>query len=170
MGARATARFNHSMPHIVLRPIDRVNFKACIDLRVAEEQEAFVAPNVYSLAQAKVNPRLQPWAIYGGEVFARKLTTDDPMVGFVMFQISDEVAFITRLMIDHRFQRRGYGRAAMLEVVRRLKLHPDVQFIGTSVHKENPAALELYRSLGFVDHPKEDPRELYLKLPWEPVA
>jgi diamine N-acetyltransferase len=30
-------------------------------------------------------------------------------------------------MIAERFQGKGYGRAAMLEVIRRLKLHPDVE-------------------------------------------
>lgn len=154
------------MPHIVLRAIDLANFKTCIGLKVHADQEAFVAGNVFSLAQAKANPRLHPFAIYTGEVFKREIEPDDPMVGFVMYQVWDEVGFIMRLMIDHRFQRRGYGRAAMVETIRRLKLHPDVRHISTSVHKENRAAESLYRSLGFVDDAKEDPRERYLQLPW----
>ena len=154
------------MPRIVLRSIDIANFKACIDLKVHPTQEAYVAPNVYSLAQAKANPKLHPYAIYDGAVFTRDLEPDDEMVGFVMYQVWDEVGFIMRLMVDQRFQRRGYGRAAMVEAIRRLKLHPDVRHIATSVHKENEAAEGLYRSLGFVDAPKEDPVELYLQLPW----
>ena len=155
------------MPEIVLRAIDMANFRECIGLRVAEEQEDFVASNVYSLAQAKTNPRLHPFAIYDGSVFKRELTPDDRMVGFVMYQIWDEVGFVVRLMIDRRFQRRGHGRAAMREVIRRLALHPDVLYIGTSVRKGNHAAEALYRALGFVDDPKEDPQELYLQLPPE---
>ncbi len=154
------------MPRIVLRTIDLANFKACIDLDVDPTQKAFVAPNVYSLAQAKANPKLHPYAIYDGKLFKREIGPDDPMVGFVMYQVWDEIGFIMRLMVDQRFQRRGYGRAAMVEVIRRLKLHPDVRYISTSVHKENEAAENLYRSLGFVDDPKQDPVELYLGLPW----
>nr|WP_242019937.1 hypothetical protein [Nodosilinea sp. FACHB-131] len=30
-------------------------------------------------------------------------------------------------MIDEKYQGQGYGRATVLEVVRRLKLHPDVE-------------------------------------------
>jgi len=53
------------------------------------------------------------------------------MVGFTMYELSAGVGFIRRLMIDQRFQRKGYGRAAMLEVIRRLTLHPEVEMIAT---------------------------------------
>lgn len=141
------------------------NFKKCIDLEVDESQAAFVASNVYSLAQARANLRLHPYAIYDGGIFKRELTPDDEPVGFVMYQVWDEVGFIMRLMIDRRHQRQGYGRAAMLEVIRRLRLHPDVRYVSTSVHKDNSEAEQFYRSLGFVDDPKKDPVEVYLYLP-----
>lgn len=54
-------------------------------------------------------------------------------------------------MIDRKYQRQGYGRAAMLEVIRRLKLHPDVELIATSYQRGNETASKLYRNLGFVD-------------------
>ena len=72
-------------------------------------------------------------------------------------------------MIDQKFQGRGYGRATVREVVRRLKLMPEIEFIGTSVAHGNIAAEQLYRSLGFVESGlKVDDRELYLKLDWDP--
>ena len=71
-----------------------------------------------------------------------------PMVGFTMYELSAGVGFIRRLMIDQRFQGKGYGRAAMLEVIRRLKLHPEVEMIATRHRRENEAAAKLYRSLG----------------------
>ncbi|HEY9799239.1 MAG TPA: hypothetical protein V6D25_02685 [Leptolyngbyaceae cyanobacterium] len=37
----------------------------------------------------------------------------------------------------------------MLEVIRCLKLCPDVEIIATSYRKENEAAAKLYQSLGF---------------------
>ena len=89
-------------------------------------------------------------AIY--DVMARGFEKPElPMVGFTMYELSAEVGFIRRLMIDQRFQRKGYGRAAMLEVIRRLKLHPEVKIIATRHRRENEAAAQLYRSLGFVD-------------------
>jgi hypothetical protein len=46
--------------------------------------------------------------------------------------------------------RQGYGRAAMVEVIRRLKLTPEVEMIATSHRCSNTVAARLYRSLGFV--------------------
>jgi ribosomal protein S18 acetylase RimI-like enzyme len=45
------------------------------------------------------------------------------MVGFVMYGIDadDDNYWIYRLMIDARHQRKGYGRAAMTELLRRLQ-------------------------------------------------
>jgi diamine N-acetyltransferase len=155
------------MAGVCLRPITKETFQECIKLQLDASQKDFVAPNVYSLAQAKVNPLLTPWAIYDREILGRDLGPDDTMVGFCMVQVMDGVGFIVRLMVDQRFQRRGYGRAAMEDVIARLKKMPGLEIIGTSVLKTNTAADALYRSLGFVDNPMiDDPREQYLLLDW----
>ncbi|MEM7581576.1 MAG: GNAT family N-acetyltransferase [Cyanobacteria bacterium P01_A01_bin.80] len=52
-------------------------------------------------------------------------------------------------MVDEKYQGQGYGRAAITEVIRRLKLCPDVEMIATSSRKENEIAAKLYQSLGF---------------------
>src|SRR5262245_16397511 len=92
-----------------------------------------------------------------------------PMVGFTMYELSAGVGIIRRLMIDQRFQGRGYGRAAMLEVIRRLKLHPEVGMIATRHRRENEAAAKLYGSLGFVEWTirwaQGHPSEVYLWYP-----
>ncbi|NOK62467.1 MAG: GNAT family N-acetyltransferase [Chloroflexi bacterium AL-W] len=57
----------------------------------------------------------------------------------------------------------------MLEVIRRLRLHPEAELIATSYRRENMVAARLYASLGFVpwdiawaiDHPTE----VYVRLP-----
>ena len=72
-----------------------------------------------------------------------------------MYEIVDAVDFILRLMIDEKYQRKGYGRTAMIEVMRRLKLHPEVERIATSHQRQNKAAARLYESLGFVDWESE---------------
>ncbi len=157
------------MSRVCLRRVTQENFRACLALSVDDAQKDFVAPNVYSLAQAKVNPLLTPWAIYEGAILGRDIGEDDPMVGFCMVQVMDGVGFIMRLMVDHRFQRRGYGRAAMEQVIQRLKADPAIEVIATSFLKTNQAAEKLYRSLGFVDNPMvEDEREQYVLLDWPP--
>ena len=57
-----------------------------------------MASNVYSLTQAKTNPKVFPFAIYGEEVVGRKATPEAQIHGFVMHQVWDGIGFIVRLM------------------------------------------------------------------------
>jgi diamine N-acetyltransferase len=72
-------------------------------------------------------------------------------------------------MIDRAHQRKGYGRAALLEVVRRLRLEPEVEMVVTSRRHDNAVAAALFRSLGFIPWELDDsvrkPGEVYLRLP-----
>ena len=136
------------MVKVSLRPITPENLDECISLKVANDQKEFVDSNVQSLAHASVNPTYHTFGIYDADAHYR---ASPSMVGFVMYEFIDAVGFILRLMIDGKFQRRGYGRAAMVEVIRRLKLHPEVERIATSHDRKNEAAARLYESLGFVD-------------------
>jgi diamine N-acetyltransferase len=72
------------MKTVTLREVTQANFLECIRLEVAPDQSDLVAPNVYSLAQAKVNPRLTPLAVYDGRIVGREPGEDDQTVGFVM--------------------------------------------------------------------------------------
>lgn len=126
---------------IELREITMENFRDCIHLSVAEDQKGFVASNMYSLAEAKADGVSNPLAIYA----------DDEMVGFIMYWLDSEsgIGYIDRLMVDARFQGRGYGRAAMREVLQRLKSSPRCRRIRTSYAPQNTTAEALYESLGF---------------------
>ena len=127
---------------IALRAITRDNWRECIALAVAEGQEGFVAPNVYSLAQARAEPERVPLAIYDG----------DTMVGFVLYNDRpppDGTFRLSRLMVDQRYQGRGYGRAASMAVIQRLRTIPDCREILLDYARENVGAAHLYGSLGF---------------------
>ena len=151
-----------------LRPITTDNFRECLALEVDEDQRGLVAANVKSLAEAYVNRNLTPLAIYEGAALGYE-QPPLPMVGFTMYEVVAGVGFITRLMIDRGAQGKGYGRAAMIEVIRRLRMLADVQLIATSHRVENATAAKLYRSLGFIDWPigwaQENPDEVFLMLP-----
>ena len=73
------------------------------------------------------------------------------MVGFVMygFDTEDEHFYLGRLMIDEKFQGKGYGKAATLEVIERLKQNEDCNEIYLSFVPENTGAEKLYKSVGF---------------------
>ncbi len=156
------------MANVHLRPITLTTYKECLALELDPTQVGFVASNAHSLAEAKVNPTLTPLAIY--DVAARG--HDDPpvpMLGFAMYEIAAGVGFIMRLMIDRGHQGQGYGRAATIELIRRLRLSPEVEVIATGYHRENVFAARLYHSLGFLPWTPTwaapDSHDLYLSLP-----
>jgi diamine N-acetyltransferase len=126
---------------VTLRDIDRENFGRCVKLEVREEQKSFVASNLYSIAQSRVETTFTPQAVYDG----------DELVGFCMYGYDTDEGchWIARLMIDKAYQGKGYGRAATKEIVRRLSLEPGCREIALSVEPENNVAQRLYASLGF---------------------
>ena len=126
---------------VSLREITPENFKECVELKIADAQKNFVAPNVMSIAQSKIYPTVNPFAVYN----------DDEMVGFVMFgfDTDDERFYLVRLMIDEKFQGKGFGKAATLEVIERMKRIEDCKEIYLSFVPENTGAERLYKSVGF---------------------
>lgn len=127
---------------ISLRPITKENWVQCAELQVADGQENFVMPNVWSLAQAGVDPRRVPLAIYD----------DETMVGFIMYNhepLDDGTYRISRVLIDRAHQGKGYGRAAVKEVIERMRQIPDCKEITLEYSLQNRAAQHLYTSLGF---------------------
>jgi diamine N-acetyltransferase len=127
---------------VTLRDIDRENFRQCVRLEVHEGQRDFVAPNVFSIAQSKVEPGYNVQAVYDGE----------EMVGFVMYGWDEEEGChcLARLMVDKNQQGKGYGRAATEEVIKKLRAEPGCKQIVLSVNPGNANAQALYESLGFV--------------------
>ena len=144
---------------ITLRDIDKTNWLTCIKLRPGEEQRHFIASNLFSLAEAKVYPECVPMGIYYG----------DSMVGFVMFAPDSDAPgsyWIIRFMVDRDYQGKGYGTAAMREVIRRLESQLGIKQLLLSVVPENTAAGEFYTRLGFekTDRMVEDERVMRLTL------
>ena len=127
----------------------------CFGLSVAEEQQAFVASNIKSLAQAYVFSDIaRVFAIYSA----------DTMVGFTMLSIAqkkDEYK-IGRLMIDHRFQGKGYGKAAMARILDLLNTE-GAKEITLSCQPANATATRLYRSYGFIPTGETDHGEIVMK-------
>ncbi|HEY7093036.1 MAG TPA: GNAT family N-acetyltransferase [Ktedonobacterales bacterium] len=126
---------------ITLREITRENWMQCVQLTVASEQDHFVASNAFSLAQSKYEPEWVPLALYG----------DTEMVGFVMYGLYREEGkyWILRVMVDRRFQGKGYGHAAMRLLLDRLRAIPGCDEVAISYEPENDVARRLYASFGF---------------------
>jgi diamine N-acetyltransferase len=128
---------------ISIVPLDKSNWEDAVKLNVQPDQVNFVAANAYSIAESKYYPALLPCGIFAGKT----------MVGFTMYGRDDEdnQYWIYRFMIDHRYQRRGFGRRAMLELIELLRALPDVPEINISYDLDNIGAAELYKSVGFIE-------------------
>lgn len=132
-----------------LRTVTAANRLAVEGLRVAPGQEIFVAGVRHSLAEAAATPHANPWcrAVYSGEV----------PVGFVM--LGDDVPagnhdvpwryYLWRMLIDSRFQGRGYGHAALNLVVAYLRTRPDADVLVTSVVAGEGSPMGFYLRYGF---------------------
>ena len=142
---------------VELKEINKDNYSECLDLKVSDSQKGFVASNVYSLAQAWVfNDTAYPFAIYA----------DDKMVGFVMMGYYSEKNLYTiwRFMIDERYQRNGYGKAALQLSIEYLIQKFSVNEVYLSFEPNNTVAEKLYSNAGFARTGEIDDGEIVMRL------
>ena len=134
--------------HITLKTIDDTNREAVLALSVREDQP-FVASNKVSLrqyeeAEAEAPGVARPFAIYA----------DEEPVGFCMFvfdpeeEDEDDRYWLWRFMIDQRYQGRGYGQAALAEIIRYFKDN-GADRLYLSTEPENELGLHVYHKAGF---------------------
>lgn len=127
---------------IKLVEIDKSNWLGLARLGVQDSQRSFVADNSISMAQAHYETGNFPLGIYDGEI----------PVGFCMYGHDEEGCehWIIRLMIDKRYQSKGYGRKAMLLLVERIRQEFGEVPVYLSFEPENAWGKALYESLGFI--------------------
>ncbi len=136
------------METITLRPITDENREAVLALTVRDDQP-FVAPNDASLEEAEKanaeNPGYaRPFGIYA----------DDKLVGFCMFAFDPEDEdeedryWLWRFMIDKNEQGKGYGQAALSEIINYFKEN-GADRLYLSTEPENELGLHVYHKAGF---------------------
>ena len=141
------------MNRLTLRDVTRANVQAAFRLRVAPEQQHFVADYApiaaIALAKAYVHTfgfQWIPYAIY----------REEEMVGFVAlaYEDSDEkrsIYWVFHFFIDARYQGQRYGREALELLIQEVKEHhPACQVIQLTVHPENKQAQHVYTQVGFL--------------------
>ena len=137
------------MPEI--RPVTKENWEALIDLKVREDQRHFVASNLYSIAEAQFGEELEGhWDFHPFGIYDR-----DMPVGFLMygnnFLHPTQQAFIIRLMVDEKYQGKGYGRFGVEKLLEIFRTDERINAVGISYEPENEVARKLYASFGFVE-------------------
>jgi diamine N-acetyltransferase len=158
------------MTSVTLHPITSDNFAECIGLSPSAQQKtrSYVAENVVSIAQAYAEPWWIPLAVYAGET----------MVGFVMYgrwpqraysemwrdRPKPGIDYICRMMIDERYQGQGYGKAALAEMIERIKAQGSCRAIELDYDRDNVAAGRLYTGFGFQPVEENDDGEILARL------
>jgi diamine N-acetyltransferase len=128
---------------IQLRDLTRDNWRACASLALPAQQEKWVAPNVWSIAEAGFEPHYRPRVIdLGGKI-----------IGFLMYcpetDPPDPTLFwLFRFMLAPAYQARGHGAEAIRLALGEMKAAGATRV--RTMHKpDNVSASTLYRRLGF---------------------
>ena len=136
------------------------NRKQCFALKVAESQAQYIDSNEASWGAALENAEVaRPFAIYA----------DGEMVGFTMFAFDEEYEdpndryWLWRFMIDESLQGKGYGPAALQEIIKYFREH-GANNIRLSTKETNTGALGLYHKAGFRETGEMNDEEIILQL------
>jgi diamine N-acetyltransferase len=147
---------------VELREVTSETVRAICQLKVAPFQEAFVAPNAVSIAEAYFHPNAWFRAIYA----------DGEPVGFVMLDddASKSSYNLWRLMVADGFQGRGYGRRAVELLIDYARSRPGATALTTSWVPGERGPAEFYRKLGFVPTGEMDEGEVVGRLALDAVG
>lgn len=127
---------------VTLQEITKENLVDILYLQVTKEQEKFVASNGVSIAEAH---------FYPGIAWFRAIYANETPVGFVMLEDDPiNLAYsLWRLMVDARFQKRGFGRRAVELVFKYVKTRPQAKFLLTSCVSGKGSPIKFYEKMGF---------------------
>ncbi len=144
------------MVEIRLVPVTGANRALVASLELAPGQIDFVASNAESLDEARSDRDARPRAVMAG----------DRVVGFLMYEAprDDDEARIYRFMIDRSSQGKGYGKAALREVLGEIRALGHVRHVSICYEPENEAARQLYRAAGFVEEGLDEDGEMIADL------
>ena len=149
---------------VKLVKINEENVWSIVNLEVYSNQKDYVASNSESLIEAYLylanNRIVMPFGIYD----------DEKPIGFLMIGFDDTSSNVKiaknnyclwRLMIDKKYQRKGYGRKAIQLALDYIKEFPfgKAEYCYVSYDSKNQIGKDLYKSFGFVENGEMDDNE-----------
>lgn len=153
---------------IHLEKVNRKNVWEITKLRVSESQKGFVAANDVSIVEAYItitaNGFAFPFGIYDGEIPIGFI-----MIGYDVDDYWDNAPYIARgnynlwrLMIDQKYQKKGFGREAIALGLNFVKSFPcgKAEYCWLSYEPDNEVARKLYHSFGFTETGDMDGNEI----------
>ncbi len=116
--------------------------------------EEFVASNALSIVQS----------VYENGWIIKVIEHEDKLIGFTMFGWNEEEEFyeLCRIMIDRKFQNKGYGTQAIRMVLDEIKSRFGCKEVYLSTDPENARGRYVYEKAGFrSEHKMLDDEELF---------
>lgn len=140
---------SENIENLHFREVTKENFWDVIRLRVLPEQK-HVAPNSVSIAEAHYWDYAWFRAIYYGDTPVGFIMLGDPVNG----ETGDDAIFngryfLWRLMIDHRFQKKGYGKKAVNLLVEYVRTRPNAEYLYSSYSEGEHGPEGFYMKYGF---------------------
>ena len=138
-----------------LVPVNRNNWYKCVKLPTGPDHR-HVAPNSVSIAEAQFWAGSKSCCIYHG----------DELVGYALYNLDYDDQqhwrmWVGRLMIAETQRGKGYGRAALQEIMAEAR-RQGCREAALSTHPDNLKAIKLYESLGFHAAEMDDGEMVYV--------
>lgn len=157
---------------VTLVEITAESVRAVCLLKPHPHQEHFVAPNAVSIAQAHFHK----------EAWFRAIHADGELAGFVMLEDwtrfpaeqsahlwrGEPYVSLWRFMVDARHQGRGIGKAALRQVIDKVRSEGIASWLLLSYVPGDGCPEPLYRSLGFKPTGDMEGHEIVMSLRMKP--
>jgi len=141
-----------SKTDLTLVELDEAFMDRILQLRVRDEQKRFVPSAGGIVARAWVHRAegAQLWVLQAA---------GRPVGLALVYEVTEDPAcyYLMELMVDQGEQGKGYGTAAVRELVDRYAQNPAYPMLEVSVDRENLPARRVYEKAGFVDEGYVDP-------------
>lgn len=131
---------------IQLVDVTEHNWLDVVSLRVHEEQKGFLDSPVGIVARGYVYRSCHA-KVYG-------ISNDEQIIGVALVKDMEEEPScydLQQFMIDRRFQNNGYGTKALRLILSVLSKERKYDQVEVCVHKNDAAALRMYKKVGFED-------------------
>ena len=116
--------------------------------------EEYVASNALSIVQS----------VYENGWIIKAIEHEGKLIGFTMYGYNEEEDFfeLCRIMIDHKYQNKGYGTEAIRLVLEEMKKLDGCTQVYLSTDPENARGKHVYEKVGFrSENRMVDDEELY---------
>ncbi len=135
---------------IHFKSVSGENRKEVEGLTVFSEQAGFIESVSECLQEADELELWRPVGIYDNDI----------LIGFAMYGYFPEPVpgqlWLDRLLIDKKYQGKGYGKQSVLLLLERLHTEYQSDTVYLSVYENNPHAIKLYQQIGFQFNGKYD--------------